>query len=140
MLPNGSAAHSPETPLISDVDADAEFLRLAGLSVLSYGRERKDASEKLRLPVAWLDKVVNAKKAEIIAEAGGGGEADSGGQGRPINLPEPKPWPHPVDGADLLSAVTATISKYMVMEPGAAGCAAMWGLHTHSTEAVRITP
>src|SRR5258708_6996379 len=79
MLPNGSAAHSPETPLISDVDADAEILRLAGLSVLSYGRERKDASEKLRLPVAWLDKVVNAKKAEIIASAGGDGEGGSGG-------------------------------------------------------------
>ena len=140
MQPNGSAAHSADTPNISDAESDAEVLRLAGLPVLAYGRERKPASEKLGLSLAWLDKVVNKKKAELTAEIAGSGEGDSGGQGRPINLPDPKPWPHPVDGGALLSAITEAISKFMVMEPGAAECVAMWALHTHAVEAAGITP
>jgi len=139
MQPNG-AAESAETPPISDAETDAEILRLAGLSDLAYGRDRKPASDKLGLSVAWLDKVVNRKKAEIAAEITGGAGGDTGGQGRPLKLPEPKPWPHPVNGAELLSAITAAISKYMVMEPGAADCAAMWALHTHAVEAAGITP
>src|SRR6476659_7823177 len=35
-----------------------------------------------------------------------------------------EPWPHRVDGADLLSSITAAIERYMVMEPGAAACVA----------------
>ena len=140
MQPNGSAAHSADTPNISDAESDAEVLRLAGLPVLAYGQERKPASEKLGLSLAWLDKVVNKKKAELTAEIAGNGEGDSGGQGRPINLPDPKPWPHPVDGGALLSAITEAISKFMVMEPGAAECVAMWALHTHAVEAAGITP
>src|SRR6202047_360009 len=138
MQPNGSAAPDAETSPISDVAADAEILRLAGLPVLSYGRERTAAGEKWGLSLAWVDKVVSAKKAEIVASAGGNGEADSGGQGRPINLPEPKPWPHPVNGAGLLSSMTAAISKYMVMEPGAPEGVALWVLFTHAIEAFGI--
>src|SRR3982074_2349169 len=113
MQPNGSAAHNAEPPPIGKAESEAEILRLAGLSDLTYVRERKPAGEKLGLPLTWLDKFVSKKKAEITAEITG--EGDSGGQGRPINLPEPKPWPHPVNGAELLSAITAAISKYMVM-------------------------
>src|SRR5437868_11171476 len=138
MQPNGSAAHSVDTPNISDAESDAEILRLAGLPVLAYGRERKAAGEKLGLSLAWLDKVVNKKKAELTAEIAGNGEGDSVGQGRPINLPEPKPWPHPVNGAELLSAITRAISKYMVMELGAAECVALWALFTHAIDAFGI--
>src|SRR4051794_3898682 len=98
MQPNGSAAHNAKTTPISEAESEAEILRLAGLSDLTYGRERKPAGEKLGLPLTWLDKLVTKKKAEITAEMTGNGEGDSGGQGRPINLPEPKPWPPPVNG------------------------------------------
>ena len=138
MQPNGSAERSADPPNISDAESDAEVLRLAGLPVLAYGRERKTAGEKLGLPLAWLDKVVNKKKAELTAEIAGNGEGDSVGQGRPINLPEPKPWPHPVNGAELLSAITRAISKYMVMELGAAECVALWALFTHAIDAFGI--
>ena len=76
MQPNGSAAHSVDTPNISDAESDAEILRLAGLPVLAYGRERKAAGEKLGLSLAWLDKVVNRKKAELTAEIAGNGEGE----------------------------------------------------------------
>src|SRR5438552_17318183 len=71
MQPNGSAAHSADTPNISDAESDAEVLRLAGLQVLAYGRERKPAREKLGLSLAWLDKVDNKQKAALSAEIAG---------------------------------------------------------------------
>src|SRR5215216_230119 len=129
-----------QTPPLDDAKSDAEIYRLAGLSDLAYGRERKPAAEKLRLPVSWLDRMVKAKKAEIVASVVGDGECDSGGQGRAINLPAPEPWPHAVDGAELLSAITAAVSRYMVMEPGAAECVALWVIHAHALDAFGITP
>ena len=87
MQPNASAAHSADTPNISDAESDAEILRLAGLPVLAYGRERKPASEKLGLSLAWLDKVVNKKKAELTAEIAGNGEGDSGVKGARSTYP-----------------------------------------------------
>src|SRR5256885_7116409 len=47
-------------------------------------------------------------------------------------------WPHPVNGAELLSAITRAISKYMVMELGAAECVALWALFTHAIDAFGI--
>jgi hypothetical protein len=132
MQPNGNA--------LSDAEADAKVIELAGLTNIAYGRERKKAAEAMALPVAWLDKIVRSKKAEIIAQANGGVEAEIGGQGRPINLPKPELWPDKVDGAALLSAITKAVSRYMVMEPGAAECVALWAVHAHALDSFGITP
>src|SRR4051812_12937697 len=112
-----------EAPM-DDAAVNAEIMRLACLSDLAYVRERKSAAEKLDLPINWLDKMVKAKKGEIIAQAVGDQRTNTAGQGRPIELREPEPWAHPVDGAELLSSITAAVEKHMVMEPGAAACAA----------------
>src|SRR5690349_21046876 len=110
MQPNESVAHPPavdagagDDGFISDAEADAKVVYLAELSNLRYGRERKDAAEALGLTVAWLDKMVRSKKSEIFAQVTGGTEVNGGGQGRPINLPEPEPWLEAVNGAALLS-------------------------------------
>src|SRR5438045_9639723 len=102
MRPNGSAAHDAETAPISDAESAAEILRLAGLPDLAYAQQCKDSARKLALPVGRLDKLVSKKKAELATELAGAGEADSGGQGHALTLPEPKPWPHPVNGAGML--------------------------------------
>jgi hypothetical protein len=36
-------------------------------------------------------------------------------QGRELNLPEPQPWPTPVNGAKLFDELSATIRRYKVM-------------------------
>jgi putative DNA primase/helicase len=147
MQPNGSAAPGVGTPgeavaeqLISDAEVDAKVVYLAGLPDLTYGRQRKEAAANIGLSVAWLDKLVRTKKAEFVAQAGGNGEGDSGGQGRAINLPAPEPWPHAVDGAELLSAITKAVLRHMVMEDGAAESVALWAVHTHALDAFGITP
>src|SRR5436189_5966527 len=76
MQPNGSAAVNGDGEAVaplSDTETDAEILRLASLSFLSYGREREPASKKLGLPMGWLDKVVKAKQTDIVARAAGDG-------------------------------------------------------------------
>jgi hypothetical protein len=135
--PDGDTSHGQ---CVNDAEADAKVVYLAGLPDLAYGRERRKAAEAMGLSVAWLDKIVRSKKAEIIAQAAGSAEPESGGQGRAINLPEPEPWPDVVDGAVLLSAITKAVSRYMVMEPGAAECVALWAVHAHALDGFGITP
>jgi hypothetical protein len=143
MQPNGTASpergNGVEQPPLSDAESNAEIVRLADLSTLDYGRQRTASAQKLGLPVTWLDKLVKEKKAAIVAEAEQGGP-ETAGQGRAINLPDPEPWPHPVSGAELLSALVEQIGRYMVMEPGAALCAALWALLTHCFQTFGITP
>jgi putative DNA primase/helicase len=150
MRPNGNAAQeiemgarggdAPHGQPIDDVEADAKVVYLAGLPDLAYGRERRKVADSMGLSVTWLDKIVRSKRAEIVASAVGNTDAETGGRGRPINLPEPEPWPDVVDGAALLSAIAKAVSRYMVMEPGAADCVALWAMHSHALDAFGITP
>jgi hypothetical protein len=151
MQANGSAAQGVETGVLdgdashngqpfSEAEADAKIVELAGLTDLAYGRERNKAAKAMGLSVAWLDRTVRLKKAAIIAQAAGDAEAEGGGQGRPIDLPEPAPWLEMVNGAALLSGITKAVSRYMVMEPGAAECVALWVVHAHALDSFGITP
>jgi hypothetical protein len=120
-----------QNELSGQVDAAAEMARLAGLPLIEYGRERKASAQRLGCPVAILDKAV-------AAERGNGGSV--AGQGRPLDLPDSDPWPESVDGAELLSAITNAVSRFMVMEKGMVECVALWALHTHALDAFGITP
>ena len=57
-----------------------------------------------------------------------------------MDLPTPEPWPDPVDGAALLSEMTAAVLKYVVMETGSAEAVALWTLHAHALDAFQISP
>src|ERR1051326_5957629 len=83
---------APSAPS-DEVNSTTEIARLARLPLIEYGRERKEAAQRLGCPVAILDRAVAAER---------GKGSIGNGQGRPLDLPEPEPWPHPVDGAALL--------------------------------------
>lgn len=53
---------------------------------------------------------------------------------------ETKPWPKPVDGAELLDNLTATFKRFLVLPDGAAELLSLWVFHTHCFEAVYYTP
>ena len=80
-----------DTAAAADAETGAEIVRLANLNPVQYEHERKDAAERLRLRASVLDRLVSAERP-----------VNEGMQGRALSLPEPEPWPQPVDGGELL--------------------------------------
>jgi hypothetical protein len=113
------------------VDSTAEIARLAKLPLIEYGRERKAAAQRLGCPVAILEKAV-------VAERSNGGAA--AGQGRPLDLPEPEPWPEPVDGAALLEEMVTAIRQYVVFTVAQALATALWAIFTHAFDTFDFSP
>jgi putative DNA primase/helicase len=112
-------------------DDDAEIRRLAALKPLAYDRERLAAAEKLGCRVSMLDRLVAGER---------GDNASLNGQGSPLELSEIEPWPDPVDGAELLGGLAASIRRYVIMSPAGADAAAMWVIGTHQFTAFPIFP
>ena len=128
-----SGAETTLTPLgcsLTDVEIDAEIERLSKLSSVAYERERGAAAKRLDLRAHVLDRLVKGRRQPEAVN----------GQGQPLDLPTPEPWPDPVDGAALLSDMTAAVLKYVAMETGSAEAVALWVLHAHALEAFQISP
>jgi len=112
-------------------DAEAEITRLAALPLLEYGRVRKPAAKQLGIPVGILDKLVSAER---------GGDGDDGLQGKPVEFPEPQPWPSPVNGAALLRTLARYFSLHTRLPPCAHHVAALWCLHCFCFDLFALTP
>ena len=82
--------------------------------------------------VGTLDQeVARARPADGKREAG---------QGAEVQFAEPAPWPDPVDGAALLTALAAELRRYVSAEPAALDAIALWVMHAHCHEAADISP
>ena len=136
--PDGDASHDGQT--CSEAEADAKIVELAGLTDLAYGRERSKAAKAMDLPVAWLDKIVRSKKAEIIAQATGSAEPESGGQGRRIEIADFEPWPDRVKGGALIEELARAIREYLILSPRQADAVALWIVFTHTFNAFDFSP
>jgi putative DNA primase/helicase len=101
------------------------------LPPLAYEREREPAAKRLGMRVTILDRLLKTER----------GNAETGtGQGRPLNLPDPDPWPDPVDGAALLDEVAQAIRRYVVLDQHEADGVAFWVLAAHAFDAWVIFP
>ena len=119
-----------ENPTAEPVDEKAEIARLAALSLLDYDREREAVAHKLGVRTTTLDKAVKSAR-------GGGGAT---GQGQTIEFEEIEPWPHTVDGAELLDKIATVLRSCVVLEPWQCDIVALWVLHDHTIEAWNLTP
>ena len=124
--PNGSEPASPPSS-----DDDNEIRRLATLNLIEYERERKDAAERLNVRAPILDRLVAAQR---------GVQTDDNKQGHALRLPEPEPWPDPVNGAELLTALAVNVRQHVVMADQASDTAALWVLHTYLLDCFGISP
>jgi putative DNA primase/helicase len=125
------AAAVPE-PVPEDIDPNVEIERLSKLDPLAYERECKEAAKRLGVRVSFLDRLVAAERKKA---AGGDGRA-----GRPLTFREPEPWPEPVDGAELLSDLSAVIRSYVIVSSCQADALALWVVFTHSFDAFDVAP
>jgi putative DNA primase/helicase len=117
----------------NDSESDTEITRLAKLSISQYEHERKDAAETLGMRASILDKLVEAERLRLNPN-------DDGKQGHAISLPEPEPWPDPVDGALLLKDISEAVRKHVVVSDAARDIATLWILHTHLIDRFLVSP
>jgi len=108
---------------------DLEISRLAKLREVDYEKARKDAASKLGMRASILDKLVAAERPDSTP-----------GNGRPLELATPEPWPEPVNGAVLVAQLTAAIRKYVVLTENDGLIVALWVLHSYCFDAVPCRP
>jgi len=115
----------------SQVDSAAEIARLAGLPPLQYDREREAAAKRLGCRTSTLDSLVAQQRGEA---------AGASGQGRPLDLHEPEPWPDPIDGAALLDKLAVAVRRHVVLGEAEAIAIALWIVAVHAFGAWPIFP
>jgi Protein of unknown function (DUF3631) len=108
----------------------AEIARLAALPPLQYEREREAAAKRLGCRTAILDRLVGSTREASVPA----------GQGRPLDLHHPEPWPDPVDGATLLDAMAAAIRRHVVVGAAETDAVALRALAVHAFDAFSIFP
>lgn len=120
------ASAEQETP-----DDEILLNELAALPQMEYDRRRDDAAAQLGILRPTLDKEVQLRRK--VPE-------DAGRQGHAIKLTNPEPWHEPVDGAELLDKMVATLHRYLALPKNGAEAMALWALHTHVFEAAEFAP
>lgn len=127
----------PGSPTSGDLDTaeglphadeadNARIARLAALPPLDYDRCRTAEAKALGVRPATLDSLVKAARA------------DDEDPETPFN--EPEPWPEPINPADLLDELAATIRRFIVLDAGQTDAAALWIAFTHLADVVEVAP
>ena len=102
----------------------AEIERLAALDSLDYDRQRTKSAKALGVRTDTLDKLVKAARGEPENGGGGGGTA--------LEFPDVELWPEPVDGAELLDALTVSVRRFLSLPEHAAPAIALWTAYTYA--------
>ena len=103
-----------------------EIARLATLSPMQYDKVREKEAETLEVRVTTLDREVKKLRQEAK-------KVDSAGM-----FPDVTPWPHEVDGAELLDALAKIFRDYCVLPKHADTAIALWVLLTYCIEQVDV--
>lgn len=120
-------------------ETDEQMLRrLAAIdpSSLEYARAKKEAADRLSLPLSSIEAAVKAKRPATPKEK----DDPKPGQGTPLKLEPPEPWANPVDAAALLSEIKATLEAHVSLPPFTSIASTLWIAHTYAFENFSHTP
>ena len=109
-------------------EREVELAKLATLDRITYDEQREEAAKRLGCRVSTLDDEVKARRAPDSAK------------GRGVSLPAVRPWPSPVEGAELLNGLAVAIRRHVVLSPEAADAVALWIIHTWVADQFQHTP
>ena len=103
-------------------------------------KDRRPDYERLRSRLK-AETGVRVPALETAMLAQGAARANGDGlPGRPIDFDEIEPWPEPVGGAALLSELSITLAKYVVMEPRQRDAVALWATRAHAHDLRDTSP
>ena len=131
IFPEEAVTNNTLDALTNDIDNTNEIMRLAKLEHLQYALQRKEKAGELGIGVGALDAAVKAARAE---------NGHTKGQGRPIEFTNIEPWPNGVDGATLLSDLSTTLRKYVIVTDEQVDAASLWNIHSHAHDASDVSP
>lgn len=133
-ITSGEALPLPECVAQADKpaeQADEVIKALAKLTKLEYEKVRQEKAKALGFRSTVLDDLVKAERSR-------GSGIEGGGKQLPFN--EVEPCPEPIDPAQLLSEVSDTIRKFIVLDTEQAHAAALWVAFTWFIDVVEVAP
>jgi putative DNA primase/helicase len=131
-LSNRVAAELERDPLPTESPVDAgKIASLAALPLLEYDRRRDAEAKDLGVRVGTLDRLVAAVRVETGADTSAG---------QALQLADRDPWPEPVEGAALLTALATSARRYLVLPKHADTVLALWVVFTYCLEAAHAAP
>jgi len=127
-VPQADEPSAPKATQAGETNTDAvdSIKRLAALSPVEYDRTRKAEADALGIRPATLDKLV--------------GQARKDEESTGLDFDDVDPWPHPVNPAELLSEVSATVRRFIICQPETADAVALWAAMTWFMDVVQIAP
>ncbi|MGD0465908.1 MAG: DUF3631 domain-containing protein [Gammaproteobacteria bacterium] len=103
---------------------------LANLSILEYGRIRKDTAATLGIKVSSLDQLVKEKRNQMQED-----------QEEQLFIdPDPEPWNEPINLSILLTEITNAIQRFIFCSIETAHAATLWVAMTWVIDIVRVAP
>ena len=123
-------------PAHAQVEGIVEIERLAALEETDYESVRIEAAKRLGFRSRILDRAVAKVRRVSRLDAGD----DAPGQGRAVKILPVLPWPDPVEGNHVASALAAALKSYVVLSDISADAIALWVLHTWMMKKFTISP
>jgi putative DNA primase/helicase len=123
------ASRAPKAP--AEDDTARTVAELARLDPIAYGKARKAAADALGCRASDLDAAVRATRKETAAD---------NLPGKPLHFDDPEPWPQPVNGAELLDVIEATIRRFSVLDGPSYTAAALWIVFSHAVDFAHTAP
>lgn len=113
-----------------EVDFEVMVERLAALPPLEYEGVRKEGAKKLKCRAEVLDKEVKKVRQSRAEERSVSA----------LMFPEIEPWPHPVNGAELLNEIYSTVKRFIVCNDETARTVTLWIAFTWFIDRVQVAP
>jgi putative DNA primase/helicase len=118
-----------DTPYKLSPEDNATLDSLARLTPLEYDRARSGAARTLKVGALTLDAELKRRRATLATQA------EQNAMFAPV-----VPWTDPVKGDELLDAIAAEFTKYVVLPPGALEALSVWAVFTWTVAAFDVAP
>jgi uncharacterized protein DUF3631 len=111
------------------------------LSAIELGRVHSSVPQLLNTKWSHLEAEISRRiNARIAAAKQAKVEVEEGGSGQALTYPPIKPWPDPVNGAELLTEIAATLPQYVRLSNAEYDAVALAMMHLHAFDFFDVMP